>query len=223
MTILLKYFPQPRATAGTCYCAVMIANTGFTLPFFGAAFGAEGFTKAIIYDIGNIFFIYTLIYYVAVRHGENKNFSVQGVLKKFLYMPPLWAFFLGLFFAMTQRPVPYILDSFLSYVSGATLPMIMLSLGLLFSPRLKNIPKAFGVIFIRMICGLIIGLGLTYLLPIDPLSKIVIVANCAAPCGYNTLVFASLERLDERFSATVVSMSILIGIFYIPLVFYFMK
>ena len=222
-SIFLKFFPQKKSTAGIVYCGSMIMNTGFTLPFFGAAFGMEGFSKAILFDLGNLFFIFTFIYFVAVKHGDNKVVSKKLIIKKFLYMPPLWAFLIGIIFVLFNTPVHQTVISFLSYASDSTIPMIMLSLGLLFNPKLKNLPKALTVVFIRMVCGFYIGFLIANIFPFDHMTKKIIVASCSAPVGYNTLIFAALENLDEAFGATVVSASILIGIIYIPFIFLIMR
>jgi hypothetical protein len=218
--LILRRFPQPKSRAGVMYCAAMIMNTGFTLPFFAAGFGIAGFSKAILYDIGNIFFIYTIIYYVAVRHGERGVVDSGMIVKKFLYMPPLWAFVAGILFLINRFELPATAMSFLELCSAPALPVIMLSIGLLFAPKKEKLSVAFTVIFVRICIGLLVGLGLSLILPLDPLSRIVVIANCAAPCGYNTLVFAALENLDEGFAATIVSISILMSIFYIPLLFW---
>lgn len=222
-TVFLKIFPQPKKTAGVVYCAGMIMNTGFTLPFFGAAYGMEGFSRAIIFDLGNLIVIFTLIYFIAVKHGEKELVSKRMILKKFLFMPPLWAFLIGIVFVVSGFRLPLIARTFLEYASEPTIPIIMLALGFLFEPRLKNVPKALVVVGIRMIGGLIAGLIVSYFLPLDVMSKKIVIASCAAPIGYNTLIFSALENLDERFAATVVSVSILIGIVYIPVIFLFLR
>jgi len=222
-SIFLKFFPQAKSTAGIVFIAGMIMNTGFTLPFFEAAYGMEGFLRAIMFDIGNLFVIFTIIYYIAVKHGDNKSISKKLIIKKFIYMPPLWAFLVGIIVKLCDFKVSALVTDFLNYASEPTIPVIMLALGLLFHPRIKNLPKALCVVSIRMIGGLITGLIIVNIFPFDDLSKKIIIASCAAPVGYNTLIFAALENLDEQFAATVVSASILIGIIYIPVIFLFLS
>jgi predicted permease len=45
----------------------------------------------------------------------------------------------------------------------------------------------------------------------------VIVLCSAAPIGFNALTYSSLAKLDVDLSASAVSVSILAGLFYIPL------
>lgn len=196
-------------------------NSGFILPFVGAYYGDKGFSRAVLFDIGNIFFIYTFIYFIAVKHGENKSLSGKEIMMKFVYMPPLWAFVLGIIFVYFRIPIHDTINQFLSYASAPVIPIIMMSIGLMFSPKLQNISQAFFIILIRMGIGFFIGLCITKIIAFDIVAKKIIIAGFSAPCGYNTLIFSSLENLDEKLAATVVSISTIIGIFTVPLIFYF--
>jgi predicted permease len=221
VTLFLKFFPQPsNAVTGVLFVGTMASNSGFAMPFIRAAYGIEGLTKAVLFDLGNLFFIYTLVFFVVVRYGENKNIHTIDMFKKFLGIPTIWAFLVGLVISYYKLSVPEPVESFLFYASAPTLPMIMLSLGLAFSPQKEYIPKAIKVIFTRMFCGLAIGLFLAHLLPVCEITKRVIVICCASPSSFNTLIFSALEKLDENLAATVVSMSILFGIIFIPVVIF---
>jgi len=222
-TIYLKIYPQPKSMAGIVYCGSMNMNTAFILPFIAVAYGVSGLSKALFFDIGNIFFIFTFIYSIAVKHGVNNAISTRFILKKIICVPTIWALLLGLLFAIFKINIDIGIINFLDTASVASTPLIMLSLGFVFSPRLKNLPKALSIIFIRMFCGFLVGFVISRFLPIDELSKKVIILGCAAPCGFNTMVFAAMESLDERFGATVCSISTFLGIIYMPVVIWFLR
>ena len=93
----------------------------------------------------------------------------------------------------------------------------MLSLGVYFHPQAKNIGRLLLVFAIRIVGGLMISLLLTRLLHIEGMVRTVIVLCSAAPVGYNTLVFSTLENLDKEFAANLVSISLILGMLYIPL------
>lgn len=221
--LFLTVKKQNRKTVGTFLAGSMIMNTGFTLPFFMAGFGSEGFMKAILFDIGNSLLIFTWVYYIAVKAGGHENINRREVIKKVLILPPLWALITGIALKQASVSIPVPVYRFLELAGQPTIPLIMLSLGLYFQPQIKNINKALAVIVIRMAGGLLAGLVLVKLLPLDPVSKIVVIASSAAPVGYNTLVFSIMEDLDRNFAATLVSMSILTGIFWVPFLFWIFK
>jgi len=219
--LVLAVKPQSRKTAGTFLIASMIMNTGFTLPFFYAGFGNDGFTKAILFDIGNSFLIFTWVYFVAVKAGAVEGHSKLKMLTKTLLLPPLWALILALILKQSALAVPSPLLSFFKIAGEPTIPLIMIALGLYFEPSLKFFAKSLTAMSIRLLGGLLIGLVLMKLLPFDSVTRIVVIASAAAPVGYNSLVFSNMEELDVEFAATTVSLSILSGIVYIPLLFYF--
>ena len=220
--VFLKFCPLQKPVAGIFYTASMNMNTAFILPFITVAYGSSALAKAIFFDIGNIFFIFTFIYLIAVKHGKNKVVSKRFILKKILCVPTIWALIIGSILLMLQVKVSDIFMNFLNIASHSSTPLIMLSLGIVFTFKQTNLSKAFAVIFIRMTCGLLIGIAITKLLPIDELSKKVIIIACSAPCGFNTMVFAAMENLDDRFGATVCSISTFLGIFILPLIIWFL-
>lgn len=214
-----KPFHMPKATLGTFLVGSMIMNTGFTLPFFLAGYGYEGFARAALFDVGNSFFIFTFIYFIAVKHSDQVNTHAK-MFKKFLFLPQLWAFIIGLLLRGLGITLIEPVRNAFTLIGNPTIPLIMLALGLYFTPRILHIRKVITVISLRMFIGLGLGLFFAWLFHLETISRIIVIASCAAPVGYNTLVFSSLENLDKEFASTVVSFSILFGIVFIPLLFF---
>jgi hypothetical protein len=214
-----KRFHFTKAARGTYLIAAMIMNTGFTLPFLIAAFDKQGLALYTIFDFGNVLLIFTFIYYVAIRHGKDSSAKID--LKKFLHLPPLWGLVLGFIFNIANLPIPTIANNFLDILGSPTIPLIMISLGIYFSPKLIHLDKISSVLFIRIGIGFLLGLAFVNILDLQGIIRAVVIVCSAAPVGYNTLVFASLEELDKEFAASLVSFSILLGIFYIPVLIFF--
>lgn len=210
-----------KGTMGSFLVGTMIMNTGFSLPFFFAAFGQEGFARASLFDVGNSFLIFTFIYYNAIKYGENSQHHAKVDWIKFLKLPPLWGLVIGVLLRLLQVQMPEIGMNFLSLVGNPTTPLIMISLGLFFEPKLKNLDKALLAIFIRMVGGLGLGILLSNLFGLEGMNRTIVIASASTPIGFNTLIFATLEGMDKEFAATCVSLSILIAIFYLPAVIYF--
>ncbi|MCK4312520.1 MAG: AEC family transporter [Candidatus Cloacimonetes bacterium] len=213
-----KRFKLPPATLGTFLIGSMIMNTGFVLPFIIAAFGREGLALYTFFDLGNALLVLTFVYYIAVKYGGSKSSKVQ--FRKFLLLPPIWGLFLGIIFNLGKIELPQIAGNFLQHLGTPTIPLIMLSLGIYFSPKMKNIGKIITVLFIRMGFGLLLGFFFVSILNLQGLLRTIVIICSAAPVGYNTLVFSSMENLDKEFAASLVSISLLIGIFYIPILIF---
>jgi len=216
--VFLKFYPQTRAMVGVFFCAALAMKSSFILPFALAFYGEDGFRAAVFFDIGNLFFIFTFVYFLAVKHSEKGIVCRKQIVRKFLGVPVLWAFLLGFLVVLFKIELPAPVGKFFEKASYTFTPLIMLAMGLSFNPKLKQIKMASVVMAIRMVGGFLCGLLITSVIPMDDLYKKVVVIGCAAPCGFTALIFAAQENHDECLASTCVSLSILMGMVYIPFV-----
>lgn len=212
-----KKLKLPQTTFGAFLVGCMIMNTGFSLPFFQARFEMEGFARASLFDIGNSFLIFTFVYYNAIKYGANGH-SGKIDWVKFAKLPPLWGLLIGLTIRALNLQMPELGMNFLNLVGQPTSPLIMIALGLVFEPRLKRLGAVLTAIFIRMGIGLFLGWLLTVIFGIQGMTRTIIIASSSTPIGFNTLIFSNLENLDREFAASMVSISILIALPYLPLI-----
>ncbi len=212
-----KKLKLPQTTFGAFLVGCMIMNTGFSLPFFQAKFEMEGFARASLFDIGNSFLIFTFVYYNAIKYGDNGH-SGKIDWVKFAKLPPLWGLLIGLILRAINWQVPELGINFLNLVGQPTSPLIMIALGLVFEPRLKRLGAVLTAIFIRMGIGLFLGWLLCLIFGIEGMTRTIIIASSSTPIGFNTLIFSNLENMDREFAASMVSISILIALGYLPLI-----
>jgi hypothetical protein len=215
-----KLFDLPRKTFGVYLIGTLIMNIGFTLPFFIAAYGNEGLARASMFDFGNGLLTLTFVYFLACKYGNDKVHKTM--IKKFALLPPIWALLIGIILNFTNIAIPSVANNFLQIVGDLTIPLIMLSLGIYFTPKIIKLLPLSSAIITRMGLGLLLGFLLVKLFNLDGLNRLIVLIGSAAPVGYNTLVFASLESLDKEFAASLVSISILLGIIFIPLLIMFL-
>ncbi|MDP2173338.1 MAG: AEC family transporter [Candidatus Cloacimonadaceae bacterium] len=215
-----KHLNMAGPTFGSFLVGTLIMNTAYSLPFFAAAFGDEGLARASLFDVGNSFLIFTFSYYNAIKYGDNAH---TGKINwgKFLKLPPLWGMAIAITLKALRVEIPTIGMNFLNMVGQPTVPLVMIALGLYFEPKLKNLGKALIAVLIRMGGGLLLGLLLATVFGLEGITRTVVIVNSATPIGFNTLIFANLENMDREFAATMVSVSILIALFYLPLLIYF--
>ncbi|MBT5419572.1 MAG: AEC family transporter, partial [Candidatus Cloacimonetes bacterium] len=217
---LSKKFNLPKATQGTFIVGTLIMNTGFTLPFVLAAYGNQGLAIYTIFDFGNTLMIFTFAYYFAIKYGNKENSKIQ--IKKFLLLPPIWGLILGITYNLLKFELHPTAINFLEIVGKPTIFLVILSLGIYFSPKVTNLGKMLTVFSLRIGLGMALGLLAVYLFNIEGIMRTLVVLFCGAPVGYNTLIFASLEELDKEFAASLVSISLLLGIIYVPILIYFL-
>ena len=208
-------------TLGALIVGTMILNNGFLIPFIVAAYGDEGLTRLLVFDFMNGILAFTWVYYIACKYGKN-SYDRKTLFRKFLAAPPIYAIILSIILNLTDTHLPQILLQTSKIAGDTTVPLIMLSLGAFFTPRLV-VPRAvFSGIVIRMVIGLLLGYIFSEVFGLSGLTRIIVLLGSSAPIGFNTITFASLENLDKEFAASLVSTAILIGIIYVPLFIFLM-
>jgi len=220
--VVCRRWAPERPVFGVALVGSMIMNTSFILPFALLIYGDEGFATAVVFDIGNAFLVASVIFYTACRYGADGG-GPWSAVKRVAMAPPLWAFTLGLFLNLTGIAIPPVLDSFLTLVGNLMVPLVMISLGIYFSPTLVRAPLLITVLAIRSIGGFILAILLAWLFGLEGLTRSVVLICGAAPVGFNTLVFASLAKLDIEFAASLLSASIALGIVFLPILIMFLR
>jgi len=200
---------------GVLLTGTLIMNTGFLLPFVIAAYGEEGLARMTLFDFSNGFLAFTFVYFLACKYG-GKDKGSKVMIRKFLLAPPIWALIIGIVLNLANITVSGLFHELFKLLGNLTIPLIMLSLGIYFNPKIVNIKPVVSAIIIRMFFGLLLGYVFVNLFNIEGLNRILVLLGSAAPVGYNTLTFASLEDLDKEYAASLVSYSILVGVFMVP-------
>jgi predicted permease len=214
-----KFLKLDRKAHGVLMVGTMIMNIGFALPFVIAAYGDEGLALLSIFDFSNAALAFTLVYYIACRYGEDSN-SSGLLIKKFIASPPIWALLAGVILNLTNTAIPAVPAKLLQILGDLTIPLIMITLGVFFNVRIIKPGPVFAGIAIRMVLGFLLGLGFCYLLELEGLIKAIVLIGASAPVGFNSIIFASMEKLDKEYAASMVSFGILAGLIMIPLIIY---
>ena len=221
VTFVVSYFAgkalhlEPK-TLGVFLVGTMIMNLSFALPFIIAGYGTDGVARLLLFDLGNTAMVFTFIYYIACRHGEARK-SPRMMLKKCLSVPVLWALALGIALNLFAVHVPTVITNLLDTLGAATAPLIMLAVGIYFNFKIvKPVPLA-AAFLLRTIGGLALGWGVVTLAGLSGMERVIVLLSSAMPIGYNTLTFAVLENLDVEFAASLLSLSILAGLIYVPM------
>ena len=210
----------PVSSMGVMIIGTMILNIGFLLPFVDAAYGEEGLTRILVFDFMNGVLAFTWVYYIACKHGRH-SYDRRTLLRKFLFAVPVWAIIISIGLNLGNVDLPSVLFNTFQLAGDTTIPLIMISLGAYFTPRLV-LPRAILMaILIRMALGLLLGFAFVEIFNISGLTRTLVLLGSSAPIGFNTITFASLEDLDKDFAASLVSTAIVIGIIYVPLFIFF--
>lgn len=209
---LLKLKP---ASFGVFLISTMIMNTGVVLPFLLVSYGNPGLVRLSLLDGANALFTFSFIYFIACKHGDGEK-NTKLIVQKVLLAPPIWATIVGLVLNLLGVTLPFIITNFLQTIGNLATPLIMLALGTYFTFSMDRINHVFPGIIVRYGFGLILGFLFASIFHLEGLTRIVAIICAGAPIGYNTLTFSSLEHLDIDYAASIVSISMLLGVFIVP-------
>ena len=209
-----------RKTQGPFLIACGAMNQGlFTYPFFLMYLGTEGLSYVAFYDVGQAILALTLGYYFAIKFG-NASVDYRRLMKKMIAFPVMWAFSFALLInslsltSLIQPVCPLI-----EILHNCTVPLVMLSLGLFMEPRIREAKAMTAVIFTRFLLAFLFALLLVSIFNLQGLERITVLIASVAPPAMITLVYSVEEKLDTKFTAALISLSIVIGLIYVPLLF----
>jgi predicted permease len=207
-----------RASLGVFLVATMIMNTGFTLPFISSVYGLPGLARWSLFNLAVGVLTYSYIYGISCKYGERQS-NLMLIVQKVFFSPVMWTIGLALVLNLLDVHLPSAAKNILTPLGNLAAPLIMLALGCYFNLNLElaKLPQIVAAIFIRMGLGLLLGIVFSWLFHLEGLTRAVVFVCAAAPVGYNTLTFVALEKLDKEFAASIVSLSILLGMFFTPM------
>jgi predicted permease len=216
MLLATKPMRLPRATQGSMAMNTMIVNNAFMFPFVLAIYGESGFADAVLFDFGNAIMVATVTYAVAFRYSD-EPYDKFSMLKRIVKGPIFWALALGVALSVSGTAVPPRIVAIFAPVAQMTAPLILIALGIFFSLSFKNLRLVGLALAIRMGLGFVFGFGFATLVGLEGDTFVIVALSSGAPIGFMALTFSSLARLDTELTMTAVSLSILLGLVYTPL------
>ena len=194
-----------------------INSVYFAFPVILAAFGNEGLTQAVLFDLGQTTLTLTVLYGLAVWHGAHAVTPKSAVLR-FLSSPPLWALICIITVKVSGYHLPYWLVEILRPLHFTTTPLASLVLGLSisFSAIRRTAWLATLGVAVRMGGGLLLGLAAARWLDLTGLERAVVILVAAMPSAVSSVILAAETDLDEELVASIVALSIFLGVVILP-------
>lgn len=211
-----RFMRLPRETLGSMAMNTMIANNAFMFPFILAFYGESGFADAVLFDFGNAIMVATVTYAMAFRFSS-EVYDRTVMLRRIGFSPIFWALAMGIVLSVSGIGLAPSVGAVIEPLAQMTAPLILIALGVFFSLSLKRIRLIALALLIRMGLGLLIGIGFASLIGLEGQTFVVVALCSGAPIGFMALAFSSMARLDMELTANAVSLSILAGLVYTPL------
>jgi len=186
--------------------ASAMLNSGFLgYPVVLGVFGSIGLVSAVFYDLGSVILFIFFGFLLILVYGGN----YQGIFKESVFFPSIIAISLGVLTNIFQLPLGSLVPEILDYLSGAAIPLIMLSLGL--SLEFKEVKEYFAaasfVSVIRLVISPLIAIVFASLLGLSGVNFQVTVVQAGMPSGMLTMVLAITYNLDINITAACVFLS----------------
>lgn len=212
----------PETTESVFVTVPLISNTLlFLAPFFYLAYGDQGLTRVILYDIGNAIMIYFIAQGIFI-FNQHSRFNYAGSVKAVLTSAPLWAFFIGLLLTALDVAIPEFLLKPLGVLKEVNVFFPMFVLGFYFRPTFDRIKFVLFTVFFRMFLGLPLGLAISFLFS-NPLDKLTVIMASCAPIGMMSLIFSAEYKKDTFFASSIVSYSMILGLILCSFLDYFFR
>ncbi len=205
----LKERPEQRGVMLTG----MVVLGVFAYPFFEAFWGSEGLTHIGMYDVGNALFAGSgaVLFSGACGARRQKGITWESV-KRMITSPVLLGAMAGLAVSLLNIQLPLIISTSIDKLAAANTPMAMIGVGLFLEPKAAHWSLIGRYAAVRMLLGGLLGWAGALLLGLTGLEIVTAVIASSLPAGTIALVYAGKEGMDTEFAASMISMTILIGI-----------
>ena len=193
-----------------------INSVYFAYPVILATLGEAGLAQAILFDLGQTTLTLTVLYGLALWHGTAPTHG-PSAMKRFLAAPPLWTLAVVLVLKLFGLGLPSWLREVLVPLHMTTTPLASLVLGLSMSWSGRN---TFGLAalgaLVRMGGGLLLGIAAADVLHLVGVERTVVILVAGMPSAVTALIFAAEAGLDEDLVASIVALSVAVGIGLLP-------
>ena len=213
---LLKILGWDRKKIWSFMVVVVLGNTGFLgYPITQGIFGNAGLIRAVFCDVSTSIIFVVLSFILILLFGG----TMKTAVKKILTFMPLWAIVLGILFNIFHIPITSVGSTVVGYLAGATIPLIMISLGLSLNIRgLTNHLKEVSLASIlKLVIYPLIALGVLSLLHVTGFNHTIGFIEATMSSAMLGLVIAITYKLDWELTSDCIFTTTLFSLVTIPI------
>ena len=217
--LLGKYKGVDKKRVWTLILVTCSGNTAFLgYPLCYGVFGQPGLVTGIFSDMGSLI-IYLLLSIVLTL---NLGGSSKSSFKKILSFPLLWALIIGLILNISGIQVGPIVDNVVGYMGDATIPLIMISLGvsLNFKGIREHIHYAEIGSLIKLVIYPCIAFIIVTLLGLKGLEFNIALLQSAMPSGMIVLTLITEHKLDLNIASIIIFTSTILSLLSISILLF---
>ncbi|AOV08122.1 AEC family transporter [Sporosarcina ureilytica] len=203
---------------------VFMNSGNYGAPVVLFAFGAVGFDYAVIMMVFQSLLMNTIGIFFAALGGEEKA-TLKQSFQRVIRMPLIYAAIFGVACQLFSITLPTPLMDGISLVADASIPTVMLVLGMqLAAISRKKVAYRYvtAVTVIRMVASPVITAVILYFMPVNDLLRSVIILQSAMPAAANTTMFALQFGTEPDLVSFTTFITTIISIITIPIVLFFL-
>jgi predicted permease len=218
-TASLFFKSKERASKALLIMASGGFNLGlFAYPLIEGIWGQQGMVYAAMFDLGNSFAVFGIVYGTGVYFlEENDGISIKGsvlnALKKVSTLAPLRALILGLILNFLNIPLHETFVEIIDVLAKGNKVIVMLLMGIYLNLTMSKaiFKNVIQVLLIRYAWGLALGFLCYYFLPVEQLYRNVLLIAFIIPVGMTLLPFVDDLGYDASVASVFVNLSMLIS------------
>ncbi|MBM7572577.1 AEC family transporter [Aquibacillus albus] len=204
--------------SGMILASVFMNNGNYGTPLVLLIFGERGLHYAVILMVLQQLIMCTVGIYYAAK-GNERNIKVAP-LKQVIRFPVIYGALLGILLNLVQIDLGSNMMIAVDMVSDATIPTIMIVLGMqLATIKLKKMElgKLSVSLFIRLALAPVIAYVITLFLPVDEMTKDILILMAAMPTAANTTMYALQFNVKPAFVSSATLISTLASVITLPI------
>ncbi|MBD7985076.1 AEC family transporter [Sporosarcina sp. Sa2YVA2] len=218
-----KLMKASRSERSAMILGAVFMNSGnYGAPVVLFALGSIGFDYAVIMMVFQSLLMNSFGIFFASIGGSEKA-TWRDALQRVIRMPLIYAAALGLILQLGTFEIPHAIIEGVSLIADASIPTVMLVLGMQLSVMARKKVKyryVTAVSIIRMIASPVIAMLILMFLPVNDLLKAVLIIQAAMPAAANTTIFALQFGTEPDLVSFTTFITTLASIITIPIVLF---
>ncbi len=210
--IILKNKPAPEKGIAAITAAGF--NVGlFSFPLIEGLFGQEGLKYMAMFDFGNAFVIFGIVYLLGYSLSDltdQKLLTPTKSLRLLFSSIPFMSYLAAILINITKFHIPVFAGNILDILARSNMALALLTLGLTLS---FNFEKSHWdvivkIVAVRYAAGISAGIILFFLLPYSRMIKLLLLFGLTLPVGLSSIPFAVEFGYDSEVTGTINNITI---------------
>lgn len=223
--VCAHFLKAERSEVSAMMLGAVFMNSGnYGAPVVMFALGSPGFHIAVIIMVLHSLLMNSLGIFFASIGGKSQA-TVKQAMRNVLRMPVLYACIIGILLQLQHVHIPKSVMNGVDLVADASIPIVMLVLGMQLATIKKTRVKyrfVTSVSIIRIIISPLVAAAILWFMPVSDLIKAVLIIQTAMPAAANTTMLALQFETEPDLVSFTTFVTTIISIFSIPIVMHFL-